>query len=72
MGRSVSACDLLGLADIAPLIGLSYSRVRHLHSDGTMPMPDHIVGGTPIWERCTIEGWAVETGRMPATTKEER
>lgn len=61
--------DLLGLADIPDLLGLSVASVRTYHTDanrrrreGTslpqdMPAPDFVIGRTPAWKRSTIEAW---------------
>ena len=61
--------DLLSLADIPGLLGLSAASVRTYHTDANrrrregaplpqdMPEPDFIIGRTPAWKRETIEEW---------------
>ena len=60
---------VLGIADIADLLGLSIASVRTYHTDanrrrrqGTslpqdMPAPDLVIGRTPAWKAETIEKW---------------
>uniref|UniRef100_A0AAU7J8G6 DNA binding protein n=1 Tax=Microbacterium phage Merry TaxID=3144827 RepID=A0AAU7J8G6_9VIRU len=61
--------ELLGLADIATILGLSAASVRTYHTDATrrrradeslpqdMPAPDVTIGRTPAWERRTVLAW---------------
>lgn len=63
---------LLGLADIADLLGLSTASVRTYHTDANrrrrdsatlpqdMPPPDFVIGRTPAWKRTTIDAWREE------------
>jgi predicted DNA-binding transcriptional regulator AlpA len=78
--------DLLTLADVAKLTGLSLGSVRAYHSaanrarrthqvvDTDMPAPDRIVVRTPTWRRRTIDQWmrARETRRREAELAGER
>lgn len=64
--------ELIGLADIATILGLSPASVRTYHTDanrrrreGTtldqdMPAPDMVIGRTPAWKRETIDAWKQE------------
>lgn len=64
--------ELLGLADIADVLGLSPASVRTYHTDATrrrrqdaslpqdMPEPDLVIGRTPAWKRETVESWKRE------------
>lgn len=63
---------LLGLADIATLLGLSPASVRTYHTDANrrrregnpldqdMPAPDLVIGRTPAWKRESIDQWKRE------------
>lgn len=64
--------ELLSLADIAGLLGLSAASVRTYHTDANrrrrdgaplpqdMPEPDRIIGRTPAWNLETVEAWREE------------
>lgn len=64
--------ELLGLADIATLLGLSPASVRTYHTDANrrrregspldqdMPAPDQIIGRTPAWNLATVQAWRAE------------
>ncbi|QGJ89479.1 helix-turn-helix DNA binding domain protein [Microbacterium phage Smarties] len=64
--------ELIGLADIAELLGLSAASVRTYHTDATrrrrngetrdqdMPAPDTVIGRTPAWKRESIDAWKQE------------
>lgn len=56
--------DLLGLAEIAELLGIRRASVDQLRWRGVLPEPDAMVSGRPLWHRETIERWARETGRQ--------
>lgn len=72
MTAQSEAPELLGLADIAEVLGLSAASVRTYHTDATrrrrndaslpqdMPAPDFRIGRTPVWERSTISSWQEE------------
>lgn len=63
---------LVGLADIATMLGLSPASVRTYHTDANrrrrqnaslpqdMPAPDVIIGRTPAWKIETITEWKRE------------
>ena len=55
---------LLGLMEIADLLGVQHETCHRWRFRGIMPEPDWTVSGTPVWERATITAWARETGRL--------
>ena len=49
---------LLGIQEVAALMGVSRQRIWKRKEDGTMPEPYALVGGKrPVWTREQIEGW---------------
>lgn len=60
------ADPLLGLREIATLLGVKYGTVRQWKwRAGTgLPEPDATVGGSPAWHRSRIVTWAENTGRQ--------
>ena len=72
MSTQTETEDLLGLADIADLLGLSAASVRTYHTDANrrrrqnaslpqdLPAPDFVIGRTPAWKRETVEAWREE------------
>jgi predicted DNA-binding transcriptional regulator AlpA len=55
---------LVGVAEIAGLLGVSRQRVHQIASeDPTFPKPTAVLKGGMIWERAAIEEWARATGR---------
>lgn len=63
--------QLLSLADIADLFGLTAASVRTYHNDANrrrsrgeprpqdLPAPDLVIGRTPAWKPETVESWRV-------------
>lgn len=49
--------DLLTVAGVAELVGISKSSVYTYHYRGTMPRPHAIVGQSPVWKRAEIIEW---------------
>lgn len=61
--------DLLTIAEIAPMIGVTEASARVYHERATrrrreqtpgakdMPAPDDRFGRTPVWRRSTIDAW---------------
>lgn len=54
---------LMGIAEIAELLGLSRTRVHQIRP--SLPAPYDTLAMGPVWLREDIEGWARETGRLP-------
>ncbi len=58
--------ELVGVAEIAEMIGVSKQRVHQLASREDFPRPvASLIAGT-IWRRDDIVDWARRTGRLPA------
>ena len=50
--------DLLGIQEVATLLGVSRQRVWRRQKDGTLPEPYTLIGGKrPVWTREQIEAW---------------
>ncbi|MGI8753349.1 MAG: helix-turn-helix transcriptional regulator [Acidimicrobiales bacterium] len=56
--------DLVGLAEIADLFGVSRQRADQLARQTGFPQPEAVLQGGRIWKREDIEAWARETGRL--------
>jgi predicted DNA-binding transcriptional regulator AlpA len=56
--------DLLGVTEVAQLLGISRQRVQQLtESDPDFPEPAATLARGRVWSRAAIEKWARETGR---------
>jgi Prophage CP4-57 regulatory protein (AlpA). len=55
---------LMGLTEIAELLGVSTQRVDQLAATDDFPEPFAILAAGRIWTRADIEGWAKRTGRL--------
>jgi len=55
---------LMGIAEIAELLGVSRTRIHQLRSEGALPQPCETLAMGPVWLREDIERWARETGRL--------
>jgi predicted DNA-binding transcriptional regulator AlpA len=75
---STETTDLLTLAEIAPLLGVTFKSATAYHHTAQrnrreskpratdMPAPDHLFGRTPVWDRATILAWMeARTPRPP-------
>ena len=51
--------ELLGVGEVADIIGLKVETVYVMHSEGKLPEPDAYANGgrTKLWERRTIKTW---------------
>jgi hypothetical protein len=50
--------DLIGIAGVAHLIGLTPGTVKVMRARGDLPEPDVVVDGrTKLWEKSTIVEW---------------
>lgn len=60
------ALDIVGLRDIADMLGVDGRTPNIWRYRGILPPEDAIISGTiPVWRRETITAWANATGRMP-------
>lgn len=57
---------LVGLVEIAELLGVRQQTAQVWRTRGVMPEPDFTVSGTPVWHRQSIVRWARQTGRLTA------
>ncbi len=55
---------LVGLSEIAQMLGLTRQRVDQLARLPDFPEPDAVLTAGRIWKREDIETWARETGRL--------
>lgn len=55
--------DIVGVREIAALLGVKEQTVRTWRYRKLLPEPDATVSGIPVWRRSTILRWAKETGR---------
>lgn len=55
---------LMGVAEIAELLGVSRQRVTQLAKVGGFPVPYDSLAMGPVWLKADIEKWARETGRI--------
>lgn len=56
--------DLMGIAEVADLLGVTRQRADQLSRGETFPTAVADLKGGRIWRRKDIEQWARETGRM--------
>jgi predicted DNA-binding transcriptional regulator AlpA len=54
---------LVGLTEIAAMLGVSRQRVHQLAATEAFPTPEAEVSAGRLWKREAIEKWAKETGR---------
>lgn len=59
------APELMGVAEIAELLGVSRQRVHQLSKASGFPAPIAELSAGAIWEREAVERWARATGRLP-------
>jgi len=57
--------DLLGIGEVADLVGLKRSTIYVMHSRGQLPVHDAVAnqGRTKLWRRKTIVKWDRKRGR---------
>lgn len=55
---------LMGVTEIAQLLGVSRQRVQQLAKTEGFPEPAARLVGAIIWNRADVERWARETGRI--------
>lgn len=56
--------DLMGVTEIAELLGVTRQRVHQLRQLADFPKPTVTLAAGAIWLREDIERWAIETGRL--------
>lgn len=56
--------DLMGMSDVAELLGVSRQRAHQLAKAEGFPKPVGQVGARLVWTRTAIEKWARKTGRL--------
>lgn len=56
--------QLVGVAEIADLLGVSRQRVHQLAAREDFPRPLAVLVMGSVWDRKTVEEWARETGRI--------
>jgi predicted DNA-binding transcriptional regulator AlpA len=54
---------LVGVAEIAQLLGVTRQRVNALASRPSFPKPEAVLTAGRIWRRSDIEEWARQAGR---------
>jgi predicted DNA-binding transcriptional regulator AlpA len=58
------APELMGVAEIAELLGVTRQRVHQLTKSPEFPRPVAELSAGAIWERDAVEAWARSTGRL--------
>lgn len=56
--------DLVGVAEVAALLGVTRTRIGQLSKTPDFPTPVARLAAGPVWRREDIELWARETGRL--------
>ena len=49
--------DVVGLVELAALLGVERGTVRQWYHRGKLPDPDAVLAATPVWRTSTIERW---------------
>jgi predicted DNA-binding transcriptional regulator AlpA len=56
------ALDLVGVAEIAEMLGVSRQRIHAIiKTDPTFPEPEAVLSAGKIWLRSSIDGWRAAT-----------
>lgn len=63
LSRFVTTLDLVGLAEIGAMLGVSRQRVDQLARSKGFPDPVATISAGRIWLREEVERWAEQTGR---------
>ncbi|MEJ7831740.1 MAG: AlpA family phage regulatory protein [Nocardioides sp.] len=56
--------ELVGVAEVAKLLGISRARVGQLAKTANFPEPVARLAAGPVWESADIQKWARQTGRQ--------
>ena len=48
---------LIGVKDVARILGISEGAVRARLHRGTIPPPHQVVSGSPLWKEAQIQAW---------------
>jgi prophage regulatory protein len=56
--------DLVGVAEIAELLGVTTQRVDQLARTDEFPAPVAVISAGRIWKRTDVEKWARARGRL--------
>lgn len=56
--------DLVGVAEVADMLGVTRTRVSQLASSAGFPEPTARLAAGPVWLREDVERWARDTGRV--------
>ena len=48
---------VVGLVELADMLGMQRGTVRQWYSRGKLPEPDALLAATPVWRLSTIERW---------------
>ena len=62
-----SRTELVIATDIARRLGMSPQRVYVLAAGAGFPKPIGTLGRSSVWRWSSVERWARETGRLPAS-----
>lgn len=60
----VDVHHLVGVAEIAEMLGLTKQRVNQLSREPGFPPPEAVLSAGKIWRRDVIERWARKAGRL--------
>ncbi len=58
------AQELVGVAEIADMLGVTRQRVHQLTKTAEFPRPLAELSAGVIWDRAEVERWARTTGRL--------
>jgi len=52
--------EIVGLVEIAAMLGVDRPLIRTWYARGKLPEPDARLAATPVWRVSTIERWLVK------------
>jgi predicted DNA-binding transcriptional regulator AlpA len=55
---------LVGVHEIAQMLGVTRQRVQQLTQQGGFPAPEAVLKAGKVWKRSAVEAWAKKTGRL--------
>ena len=65
IGKYHCVVDLMGVAEVAELLGVTTTRVHQLAATQGFPKPVAVLAAGRIWKRAEVEKWARRNGRLP-------